>query len=613
MTKYYFAGSTSQYYVVPTTGIYDITAYGAQGGSGSVSLSGAGGDGAEIGGDFVLQAGAKLQIIVGGVGRNGYYVGEPFGTGGGGGGGGGTFVIETYNGNRTVLEIAGGGGGGGGFHIPSNSAYSGLGGNAGTSGTGNGGGTNGSAGSGNGGGGGGYEGGAAGQAGSRYSSGDGYAGGAGGTVGNFAGGAGGYGGGGGGGGGATGGGGGGGGYSGGGGGFSGASGAGGGPVHFGGGGGGGSLFNGTNPPLVSVGAENAGNGLVEIELLCYLRGTLILTPVGQMAVETLRPGDLVTTVAGQHRPIRWIGVRDLDLTRYADPRTAQPIRIAAHAFDTNLPHRDLLVSPDHALLVDGNLIAARQLVNGMTIRQETAHRSATYFHVELDTHDILLAEGLPTESYLDTGNRDTFQNNHGAVRLLPEFADVDDASRRAAGSCAPFATDPATVEPLWRRLADRAEALGHARPAPVETTGEAGFRLMMDGRPLRPVVVGADGRHTFVVPAVSNVLSLSSNTMVPSDASPWSDDRRRLGVMVTEITWRLGPVVHVLAMDDPAFGNGWWSAERNDRAIWRWTDGEALLAGVPGQAVLQITLAGGVYRSRQSPIDAVMPRVPVAA
>jgi hypothetical protein len=576
-TPFNYTGSV-QTFTVLTTGVYDITAYGARGGAGAANGI-TGGYGAELGGDFTLPAGATLTIVVGGHGTNAVRGSG----GGGGGGGGGSFVIEEYHGTRTVLEIAGGGGGGGGTHhsgynapvLTSGAVYTngGAGGPAGGAG-----GVKGAGGSAGLGGGGGYSGGEARQSGSGYTKGGGYAGG--GVYpgpyavsGGFGGGGGGYV------------------VSGGGGGGYGGGGGGGNHSGFlsGGGGGGGSLFNPIGTRTVSAQAD-LSNGLVTIELLCYLRGTLILTPVGQMAVETLRPGDLVTIMTGEHRPIRWIGVRDLDLTRYADPRTAQPIRIAAHAFDTNLPRRDLLVSPDHALFVDGNLIAARQLINGMTIRQETAHRSATYFHVELDTHDILLAEGLPTESYLDTGNRDTFQNNHGAVRLLPEFADVDDASRRAAGSCAPFATDLATVEPLWRRLSDRAEALGHTCPVAVETTREPGFRLLMNGRRLQPVSVDADGRHVFVVPATSNVLSLSSNSMVPSDASPWSDDRRRLGVMVTEITWRLGPVVHVLAMDDPAFGNGWWAAERNDRTIWRWTDGEALLAGVPGQAVLEIKL-----------------------
>ena len=82
-----------------------------------------------------------------------------------------------------------------------------------------------------------------------------------------------------------------------------------------------------------------------------------------------------------------------------------PIRIQRGAFADNMPHTDLLVSPDHAIFVDGRLICARQLINGTTIRQEKDWTSVEYFHVELDAHAILLAEGLPAESYLNTGNQ----------------------------------------------------------------------------------------------------------------------------------------------------------------------------------------------------------------
>ena len=75
-----------------------------------------------------------------------------------------------------------------------------------------------------------------------------------------------------------------------------------------------------------------------------------------------------------------------------------------------MPDRDLLVSPDHALLLDGRLIPARHLVNGRTIRQDTGLAAITYFHVECDEHAILLAHNMPAESYLDTGNRDFFAN-----------------------------------------------------------------------------------------------------------------------------------------------------------------------------------------------------------
>jgi hypothetical protein len=164
-------------------------------------------------------------------------------------------------------------------------------------------------------------------------------------------------------------------------------------------------------------AMSDGNGGVEI-VACYQAGTHILTPRGEIAVEDLREGDLVTTFSGRgpvHKPITWIGQMRESLDGHPDPEMAAPVRIRAGAVAENVPHRDLLVSPDHAICLDGVLIPAKELVNGATIVQELDFGEVHYFHVELEQHDILLAEGLTAESYLDTGNRDAF----AGIRAMP--------------------------------------------------------------------------------------------------------------------------------------------------------------------------------------------------
>ena len=142
----------------------------------------------------------------------------------------------------------------------------------------------------------------------------------------------------------------------------------------------------------------------DLSIPCFLAGTSIATPCGAAAVETLRAGMQVLTAAGAARAIIWVGHRRIDLHRHPDPASVQPVRVARGAFGPGQPQRDLLLSPDHAIWHLGALIPVHLLVNGSSVRQQ-ALGVARYTHVELASHDILLAEGLPVESFLDTGNR----------------------------------------------------------------------------------------------------------------------------------------------------------------------------------------------------------------
>ena len=143
---------------------------------------------------------------------------------------------------------------------------------------------------------------------------------------------------------------------------------------------------------------------------CFLTGTMIATPDGERAVETLSQGDLVLTAEGAAKAIRWLG-RSTLASRFADPVRDLPVRIKAGALGENQPARDLLVSPGHAMLIDGVLVHAGALVNGTSIVRETGIKGRfTYFHVETDGHDVLLAEGAATESFLLGGEDMKFDN-----------------------------------------------------------------------------------------------------------------------------------------------------------------------------------------------------------
>lgn len=144
--------------------------------------------------------------------------------------------------------------------------------------------------------------------------------------------------------------------------------------------------------------------------LCFLAGTLIATPSGSANIETLRAGDLVLTADGSAKPVRWLA-RQTVSTLFADTLKASPIRIAAGTLGGNLPARDLYVSPDHALALDGVLVHAGALVNGTTITRHTDMPEIfVYYHLELDDHSLILAEGVAAETFVDNVSRRAFDN-----------------------------------------------------------------------------------------------------------------------------------------------------------------------------------------------------------
>jgi autotransporter-associated beta strand protein len=153
---------------------------------------------------------------------------------------------------------------------------------------------------------------------------------------------------------------------------------------------------------------------------CYCRGTLIRTELGERPVEDLAVGDDVMIRSGALRPIKWIGQRKV-AARFADPLRAWPVRIKAHALAEGVPARDLLLSPDHAILVDDVLVQAGALVNNTSIVRETElPETFTYYHIELDEHSLILAENTPAETFIDNVDRLGFDNWQEHEALYPQ-------------------------------------------------------------------------------------------------------------------------------------------------------------------------------------------------
>jgi Hint domain len=183
-----------------------------------------------------------------------------------------------------------------------------------------------------------------------------------------------------------------------------------------------SVFHPGTPVTTSFVYSGApfSDGGFDTVLSCFMSGTSIRTQSGEVAVETLKRGDMVTASNGIARPVSWIGRRAVS-TRFGDPLRVLPIRIKAGAFSENVPSRDLLLSPDHAILVDGVLIQTGALVNGTSIVRETnVPETFIYYHVELEDHSLILAENTPAETFVDNVGRLGFDNRDEYEALYPD-------------------------------------------------------------------------------------------------------------------------------------------------------------------------------------------------
>jgi hypothetical protein len=182
---------------------------------------------------------------------------------------------------------------------------------------------------------------------------------------------------------------------------------------------------------------------------CYAAGTRIAVPGGERAVERLAIGDLVVTAAGETKAVKWLGRRAYTASQAAANPHIRPILIRQDAIAPGLPRRDLLVSPMHGLLVDGLLVPAVALVNGASIHRPDRPAPIAYVHVELDAHDIILAEGLAAETFVDDDSRQMFDN-------ADEYADLYGADARRSGFSRPRLEEGFDLERLRHRIARRA-------------------------------------------------------------------------------------------------------------------------------------------------------------
>ncbi len=218
------------------------------------------------------------------------------------------------------------------------------------------------------------------------------------------------------------------------------------------GGGGATEFSNGSDTLTVYGFDTLNDAVT-----CFAEGTMIVTERGEVPVESLQTGDLVLTMhdGPQLMPLRWVGRTCIDITRQRNKAAVAPVRILAGALLDGAPCRDLRVSPDHAIFLDGHLVLARMLVNGETVIQEDWCRTVTYYHLELEGHGLLVSDGAVTESYLDDGNRSLF-DNASVARIAVDFEMHRGNGTYAGAACAPVMSAGPRLDRILSRMAQQA-------------------------------------------------------------------------------------------------------------------------------------------------------------
>jgi ELWxxDGT repeat protein len=292
-----------------------------------------------------------------------------------------------------------------------------------------------------------------------------------------------------------------------------------------------------------------------VTIPCFCPGTLIRTDRGEVAVENLQTGDTVITLAGQRRRLCWIGQGKALVTR-GRRSAATPVVIRKGALADNVPHNDLRITKGHSLYIDDVLIPAEFLVNHRSILWDDHTREVTVYHLELDTHEVLLANGAPAESYRDDGNRWLFQNANSGWDQPPK------------PPCAPVLTGGPIVDAVWRRLLDRAGP----RPGFL-ITDDPDLHILVDGQRV-DAISRHEAIHVFPLISAPASIKIVSRAGAPGELG-LARDPRVLGVALKRITLRQGRRLRVTEAADPILAEGFHGYEPANKL--RWTDGDARL------------------------------------
>ena len=318
-----------------------------------------------------------------------------------------------------------------------------------------------------------------------------------------------------------------------------------------------------------------GTGETETEV-CFLADTMIRTAQGDVAVQDLTVGDEVITYSQDgHEAVRkiiWAG-KTHAMVRHGlpDDEAGYPVRIVKDAIAEGVPYKDLLVTAEHCLFFDGKFVPVRMLVNGRSIFYDKSITSYDYYHIETEEHSVIVADGMMTESYLDTGNRSAFRQE-GKVASIGHGAKSWDKD-----AAYPLTVARELVEPIYHAIDARASLVAPEAVVPVAGLSEQHdlHLVTQNGLVIRQARM-AGNRVTFMLPAGVETVSLVSRASRPSDTvGPFLDDRRQLGVLIGSISLLDGNVTHEITQHlEEADLSGWYGLETTPC---RWTNGAATL------------------------------------
>ncbi|MGF1275725.1 Hint domain-containing protein [Acetobacter pasteurianus] len=329
------------------------------------------------------------------------------------------------------------------------------------------------------------------------------------------------------------------------------------------------IYNvGTSSIRLEDAANTNSNGQLTV---CFLADSMIATPKGTVAVQDLHEGDEVLTyVDGEAlvSTLSWAGMAHCTVNpALPDDMAGYPVRILANAIADGVPYKDMLLTAEHCLFFNGMFIPARMLVNGSSIFYDKSITSYTYYHIETPDHAVIMADGMLTESYLDTGNRRSFTQKGNVIQLGGA------AKSWQADAAAPLCVDWDAAKAIFTQIAVRAPQGAYTAP---RTTHAPELHLVTErGATIWPANSKND-TYNFILPANTQEVRLVSRASRPADViGPFVDDRRTLGVAVADINL-LSAAKHqaITAHLQAEKPEGWHATDWTDCA---WTNGNATL------------------------------------